>query len=283
VPVPRPRASDPDKQVEEVAETLAQLLEQRRATPLYGAIDGMAIHGMATARLLQQRASLTSVEGGRRIFIIGDADRLVPQEASPDAANALLKLLEEPPAGSVFVLTTADPRRMLPTVRSRSVPLRLGRLSDAEIRDFLKSAVRPALSADELNRRVAVAEGSIGRALASGEQAGNAWNAAHEWLESILSGPEAVAERALRQAPWSARGDFSAMLDALTETLNEAARGVAGQKPRRQVPERLLKHRTPDPLLRAIEHVADAREAAWGNVNPQLLLAVLGDELAEVL
>ena len=39
----------------------------------------------------------------------------------------------------------------------------------------------------------------------------------------------------------------------------------------------------PDPLLKALEHVADAREAAWGNVNPQILLAVLGDELAEVL
>jgi len=282
VPIPRPRASDPDKQVEEAADALGQLLEQRRAQPLYGPIDGMAIHGMATARLLQQRAALTSVEGGRRIFIIGEADRLVPQEASPDAANALLKLLEEPPAGSLFVLTAADPRRMLPTVRSRSVPVRLGGLSDGEVRDFLKSAI-PALSAEELSRRVAAAEGSIGRAVAAGEQTGKSGDAALEWLEAILEGPGAAAERALSQPPWSARGDFSAMLDALTETLNEAARGVVGQKPRRRVPERLLRHRTPDPLLRAMEHVADAREAAWGNVNPQLLLAVLGDELAEVL
>jgi hypothetical protein len=36
-------------------------------------------------------------------------------------------------------------------------------------------------------------------------------------------------------------------------------------------------------LLKALEHVADAREAAWGNVNPQILLGVLGGELAEVL
>jgi hypothetical protein len=44
-----------------------------------------------------------------------------------------------------------------------------------------------------------------------------------------------------------------------------------------------LRHRDPNPLLKAMEYVADAREAAWGNVNPQLLLAVLGQELAEVL
>jgi hypothetical protein len=73
------------------------------------------------------------------------------------------------------------------------------------------------------------------------------------------------------------------MLDALAETLGEAARGTLGQPVRRTVPGALLKYRDPDPLLKAIEHVADAREAAWGNVNPQVLLAVLGEELAEVL
>ena len=73
----------------------------------------MASHGIAMVRLLQRRAALTSVEGGSRVFIIGEADRLVAQEASPEAANALLKLLEEPPPGSLFVLTTVEPRRLL--------------------------------------------------------------------------------------------------------------------------------------------------------------------------
>jgi hypothetical protein len=73
------------------------------------------------------------------------------------------------------------------------------------------------------------------------------------------------------------------MLDALAETLGEAAKGVLGRKPRWAVPKALLRHRDPAPLLKALEHVADAREAAAGNVNPQILLAVLGEELAEVL
>ena len=71
-------------------------------------VEGMASHGIATVRLLQRRAALTPVEGGSRVFIIGEADRLVPQESSQEAANALLKLLEEPPPGSLFVLTTVD-------------------------------------------------------------------------------------------------------------------------------------------------------------------------------
>jgi len=110
VPIPRPKAADPAKQVEEAAEALAAAMEERRAKPLYPKPDGMAGHPISVVRLLQQRAGLTSVEGGRRVFIIGEADRLVPQESSQEAANALLKLLEEPPPGALFVLTTVDAR-----------------------------------------------------------------------------------------------------------------------------------------------------------------------------
>jgi hypothetical protein len=69
----------------------------------------------------------------------------------------------------------------------------------------------------------------------------------------------------------------------VAETLGEAARGTLGQPVRRPVPEALLRYRQPDRLLKAMGHVAEAREAAWGNVNPQILLAVLGEELVEVL
>jgi DNA polymerase-3 subunit delta' len=283
VPIARSKASDPDKQVEEAAQSIAQVMEERRSQPLYPPSDGMAIHGIATVRLLQRRAALTPVEGGPRVFIVGDADRLVPQESSPEAANALLKLLEEPPAGSIFVLTTVDPGLMLPTVRSRSVLVRLSPASDDEVRSFLKAHLRPVPPDDEIRQRVASAAGSIGRALARGEEAGKAHQAARQLLEAVLTGSGPSLEQALRQPPWSARGEFTAMLDALAETLSEAARASTGHKPRWPVPQRLLRQRDPDPLLKAIEHVADAREAAWGNVNPQLLLAVLGQELAEVL
>ena len=283
VPIPRPKVSDPDKQIEEAAQLLAQAMEERRDQPLYAESDGMASHGIATVRLLQRRAALTSVEGGRRIFILGEADRLVVQEASQEAANALLKLLEEPPVGSLLILTTAEPRRLLPTIRSRAMAVRVGRLSDREVWEFLETSLRPTPPSEELDRRVAAAEGSIGRALKAGDEASKSQQAADQLLEAVLAGEGPLLERALRQPAWAARGEFTAMLDALAETLGEAARGALGHTPRRPVPGRLLRCRNPQPLLQAMEHVADAREAAWGNVNPQLLLAVLGNELAEAL
>ncbi len=283
VPITRPKAGDPDKQVDEAAEALAATMEERRKQPLYTPADGMASHPIATVRLLQRRASLTSVEGGRRVFIIGEADRLVPQESSPEAANATLKMLEEPPAGALIVLTTLDPRRVLPTIRSRAAPIRLNRLADDEVRGFLRQNTQPRWSSEKIEERVALAAGSIGLALSQGEEAGKAYRAAEQLLAAVVEGRGPALERALSQVAYSARGEFAAMLDALADTLGEAARGTMGHPVRRAVPQPLLRHRSPAPLLQAMEKVAEAREAAAGNVNPQILLAVLGEDLAEVL
>lgn len=281
VPIVRPKAADPDKQMEEAAEALAQAMEERRARSLYPTPDGMASHGLASVRLLHRRAALTPASGKRKIFILGEADRLVPQESSPEAANALLKLLEEPPADAVFVLTTVDGRRLLPTIRSRAVPVRLGRLSDDEVAEVLQSG---GASAEAL--RVPAAGGSVGAVLAAADTDGAAYDAAREMLEAVLEGRAGMPirmERALRQTPWAARGEFTAMLDALAETLGDAARAALGGQPRRPLLDGLRRRGDPEALIRAIDRVADAREAAAGNVNPQLLLANLGEELAEVL
>lgn len=281
MPVPRPKAGEPDKAVEELAEAVGAVIEERRHRPLWGAPEGLAGHFVATARLLQRRAALTPAVSRKKVFLVAEADRLVPQEANPEAANALLKLLEEPPADSQFVLTVVDPNRLLPTVRSRVVPLRLGRLSDREVERFLVD--HAGLAGTELRSRVTRAGGSIGRALAAGEDSSKASRAAEELLRAVLSGTAGQAERALKQGPWAARGDFTAMLDALAESLTEGARNLAGRPVRGPLPESLKTPRPIEALLAAQSRVLAAREAAQGNVNPQLLLAVLADELAEVL
>jgi DNA polymerase-3 subunit delta' len=283
VPIIRPKASEPGKQIEEASDALAAAMAERRRQSFSPPPDGMAIHPIASVRLLQQQAGLTSVEGGWRVFIIAEADRLVPQEASQEAANATLKLLEEPPPRSLFVLTTIDPRALLPTIRSRAAPVRLNRLSDTDVREFLERE-RPPNASGDLDARVRAAAGSIGIALAADdEDSSQAYRAATGLLEAILAGRGPLLERALKQAPYAARGEFTAMLDALADTLGEAARDALGQPTRRPVPSALRKQRNAESLVRAIERVDAIREAAWGNVNPQILLAVLGGELAEVL
>lgn len=271
VPIARPKAGEPEKQMEEAAELLGAVMAERRTQPLWTAPDGMASHGIASARLVQRRASLTAAEGGWRVFIIGRAERLVPQESSPEAANALLKLLEEPPPRTLFVLTTAEPGLVLPTIRSRAVPLRLGRVTDGEVHEFL-AAQRPELANTKV---IEAARGAIGAALNAGDDThAKAVRAAEEFLSAVADGTGASTERALRQAPWQARGDFTAMLDALAETLAAQARGALTGSVR--------SIGNPAAKLAGVERVLEAREQAQGNVNPQLLLAVLADDLAQV-
>src|ERR687898_467947 len=78
------------------------------------------------ARDAVERSAYRPFEGRRRVVIVDDADAM---EAS--AQNALLKTLEEPPAGSTFVLVTARPDLLLPTVRSRCQRVRFTPLSPA--------------------------------------------------------------------------------------------------------------------------------------------------------
>jgi DNA polymerase III subunit delta' len=106
-------------------------------------------------RLLKDRAQLKPLRGAWRVFLIDSIDR-----ANEQAANSLLKTLEEPPAHLVLILTARNPYDLLPTIRSRAVPLRLGRLTDAEMRAFVI-----ARRLDQPERRSKLAEGSPGVAL----------------------------------------------------------------------------------------------------------------------
>jgi len=269
-PIPRLKAGEADRQVEEAAELLAELMTERREQPWYGPADGMSSHPLASARLLLRRASLTPVEGARKVFIVGEAERLVPQESSPDAANALLKLLEEPPADTWIVLTTTEPERVLPTIRSRAVPLRLARLADSEVRAFAQAQLRPVPGTAELEQLVRGAEGAIGALVGRGDAAAKAAGEARALLDAIAGGRAARLERSLKQAPWSARGGFTDLLDALAVELAERAR---------RAPDREAVAR----LTAGLERLRAARAEAQGNGNPQLLLATLTGELAEVL
>jgi DNA polymerase-3 subunit delta' len=274
IPVPRPKAGESDKQVEELEDLIGQVLEERRRNPLYGPPEGLAAHFVATARLLIRQAALRPVEGQIRVFLVGHAERLVPQESSPEAANALLKLLEEPAPETYFILTAEDPESVLPTIRSRAIRMRLGTLRDELVRGFLKE--HGELAPADIEAGVAQGQGSIGKAVTDPANTARGIALATSLLEAARDKSSESWELALKQTPFSARGDFTAALDALAEMLTDAMRGEAASPS----PVGAIQ---PEKLLRALDHVGEARELAQGNVNPQLLLAVLGQELAETL
>ena len=82
---------------------------------------------------------------------------------APRPANALLKLLEEPPDGTRFILTSGKPGSLLETVRSRALPIHLPPLATSEVAGFLEEECGADLTAAQ--RAAVLAQGSIGAAL----------------------------------------------------------------------------------------------------------------------
>ena len=111
------------------------------------------------ARRLRQAARYNPSEGRRRVFVIDRADR-----ANPEAANALLKTLEEPAPALTVILLAENPYELLPTIRSRSIPFYFAPLASDEIERFL--AMREEIPAGERGRAAAWSGGSPGRAVA---------------------------------------------------------------------------------------------------------------------
>src|SRR5437588_4540618 len=189
VPVePAKKGADADKQVDLAAEALAEQLAARRERRLYEPPSGLASHGIASVRLMLRRLALKPALGRHKVFLIGDAERLVPQTGAEAAANALLKELEEPPADTVFVLTSSEPDALLPTILSRVVRLRVARNADSIVAAFAQQELG-VTGQRELAQRVALADGRIGRLLADGDGRARGADSAERFLAAVEGGP----------------------------------------------------------------------------------------------
>ncbi|AZQ66926.1 DNA polymerase III subunit delta' [Silicimonas algicola] len=138
-------------------------------------------------RKLNEFFGLTATDGGRRIVIVDAADEL-----NPSAANALLKVLEEPPKRAVLILVSHQPARLLPTIRSRCRTLRLGEVGPEDMARALSQAgVTPedGLALSEL------AQGSVGEAIRLLSQDGPGLYAT---IVRLISGGPRMDRQALR-------------------------------------------------------------------------------------
>jgi DNA polymerase-3 subunit delta' len=106
-------------------------------------------------RLLRERAQFKPLKGEHRVFLIDHLDR-----ANEQAANSLLKVLEEPPEHLIILATAENLYDVLPTIRSRSVTLPMSRLSEEEMIAFARNR-----NLSDLELRVAVSEGCPGIAV----------------------------------------------------------------------------------------------------------------------
>lgn len=106
-------------------------------------------------RLLKEQAQYLPLKGRRRVFLIDHVDR-----ANEQAANSLLKTLEEPPDHLIVIMTAENAYDLLPTIRSRAVPFQFAPLSREEMEPFVR-----ARGLDRAERRIALAAGSPGVAI----------------------------------------------------------------------------------------------------------------------
>jgi DNA polymerase-3 subunit delta' len=131
-------------------------------------------------RFLKDRAQLKPLKGDWRVFLIDSIDR-----ANEQAANSLLKVLEEPPSHLIVIMTARNPYDLLPTIRSRSVPFQLSRLNAGDMRAFVESR-----GLDHPERRISLAEGAPGLAVSIDLESYDRRRAAMLVLLQVASGIE---------------------------------------------------------------------------------------------
>ena len=172
-------------------------------------------------RKLASFFGLSSTDGGRRVVLVDSVD-----DMNPSAANALLKVLEEPPKNAILLLISHAPARLLPTIRSRCRDIRLPSLDD----DALTSALDAAGYPDADPQLSALSGGSVGTAIRLISQ--NGPELYEQILQLLASCPSLDRSAARKFAEYiTARGQeerLAVALDLLNHALSRLARHGAG-------------------------------------------------------
>ena len=172
----------------------------------------------------------TAGEGGWRVCIVDTADEL----QDPQGANALLKILEEPPKNALLLLVSHAPARLLPTIRSRCRRLMLRPLSVDEVAAAPRARSAATPTTQRSREAAAQAEGSIGRALMLLE--GPALELRRQ-VTAQLDRLPALDPRALHALGEALGGTEPQRLEAFVDTVNEwlAARTANGPQENRRL------------------------------------------------
>lgn len=177
-------------------------------------------------RTLQPLFRHTPALSNWRVVIVDSIDDL-----NRNAANALLKNLEEPPPGTLFLCISHAPGRLLPTIRSRCRALRFDALGDGEVAQVLDAA-RPNLSEADRAALIRVAAGAPGRALRFADVGVAALEA--ELAELAVAPPHAAPARALllarSLAAKTATARYEAFLELVPAAIAHAARDRRGAR-----------------------------------------------------
>jgi len=200
---------------------VAEIFKNPYSTSIISSVAQISVDQIRSMMAQFSRAS-----EGVRVVIIAEADRM-----NDAAANALLKTLEEVPTNTYFILTSSVAGRLLQTIRSRCLSLRLPPLSSAEVNEIVKNTTGDTLSPDALGMSL----GSPGMAMYYNENIAENETLAFEFLKDSVEGNYSDLFFDLDKAfPRGAAAVDAVlmMLDFLTFMLNDALRLMAKESVR---------------------------------------------------
>ncbi len=298
LPLKRPSVTGGSERLDDALEEARwERLEEIRASPLHASVheEPRGLY-LGTVRNLRRRVQRRPSTGTRQVFLVAEAELLAAQESSAEAGNALLKSLEEPPEGTSFILTSNEPERLLPTIRSRSVQVHIAGLTGEEVEHFLTTVAE--VEEETAKKAASLAQGSIGRAMGfvpgeSGQEAplDDLRRKAFRLVRAAIA--PRPGERFLRSLdfpPAGGRGlgETLSFVESWLRDLAVVALGdpdsVLNSDARAGLEELVTRGRIRPELIPESLHAVDrARMLAAGNVNPQLIVHGLLHDLARSL
>ncbi|MEP6620632.1 MAG: hypothetical protein ABJE47_15010 [bacterium] len=275
---PRPRPKDADASPAKVIDDFREGISERNKTGVYAPPAPEEGIYVSTIRAMVQSSAMSPAIAARKVYILGEAERMVLREGSEDSAGAFLKMLEEPSAKANIILTTSEPGALIPTIRSRLVAVRVPAMGAADVDAVLgepamQEAVIAAGGPRKLEDQRRLANGAPGALLAGAEWA-DAIARARRMLDAASNRDRQEQMRtSLMQGANKARGAFTTALDALTTLLHERVRSSAERNNPRAAAS----------AAKALDLVEAAKTRATGNVNPQLITSELLRQLERLI
>ncbi len=221
--------------------------------------------GVREIRDLKRDALLRPNDADRKVYIIDNAGAM-----THDAQDAFLKILEEPPLFTFFILLCYNYSDLLPTIVSRTAHITLTPLSDAEISDIIAKKL-PHLSLDERNELIRTS-GGVCSFLTDARNTESS-ESAKAIAESLVSRDELEIFKAFSSIEKSGRDNLISVLDELTLIMRDALVIASGSDSRllsplpESVSEGLAESFSPSDISQVISSITDAKAECVRNIG----------------
>ncbi|MBO5837869.1 MAG: DNA polymerase III subunit [Oscillospiraceae bacterium] len=231
--------------------------------PDYITVDDPEKKTVSVELIRQARADMyvRPNEGDKKIYCIPRA-----QDMRPEAQNALLKVMEEPPAYGVFLLLTDNPEKLLPTIRSRCAQLRLEGLSPEIMESALQKAF-PNAEAGEIQGAIRRSGGYLGQAKALLQEGAQTDPKTEGFAGSFAKKDQLLLLQTLAPMEKMHREQLIPLLQQWKEILLQALTYRSGVQAQSALAQSIGSARSAKEILTAIRHLDTAQEYAQGNVS----------------